>query len=294
MEYVQTAVMSAQQLADVRELITEIQVFDGTADTPYLFNNYNVDKALPAFFLAYDGDIAVGFLSIYADSVDEAGIAVLVKPAYRRRGIFTELQRQAELVLVLNNYTEITYQSERKFIDENPTLLPKLGFAVDEDNSEYLLEFDMTRAPLLTNPAVTVELANAADVERLATITMHAFGSEESDYESSMAYAQENVVSTTVRYYKIMAQNTIVGTVAVDVDPTMNYIFGLAIDPAYQGHGYGTQAVALIAKEINALNDLPLKLSVEAENEVAKHVYEKSGFVTLAEVVYLDYVAPKE
>lgn len=290
MEYIQTTVMSQQQLDDARALITEIQRFDGTADTPYLFNSYNIDKTLPAFFLAYVDAILVGFLSIYADSTDEAGVAVLVKPNYRRQGIFTELRRQAELVLDQNHYTEITYQSERKFIDANPTLLTKIGFVVDADSSEYLLEFDMTRAPMQANSGVTVALAQPADVERLAQIATQAFGKEESDYASSLAYAQENISSEHVRFYKIMEATAIVGSAAVDVDVTMNYIFGLGIDPAYQGRGYGTQAIALIARDINALNDRSLKLAVEADNAVAKHVYEKSGFVTLSEVVYLDKI----
>ena len=54
----------------------------------------------------------------------------------------------------------------------------------------------------------------------------------------------------------------------------------LMIDIKYQGRGLGTQAVKLILDEMRRVKgSTEVFLSTEADNTVAKHVYEKLGFV---------------
>lgn len=54
----------------------------------------------------------------------------------------------------------------------------------------------------------------------------------------------------------------------------------LMIDRKYQGKGLGTQALTLILDEMrNTKGNIEVFLSTEPDNAVAKHVYEKIGFV---------------
>lgn len=59
----------------------------------------------------------------------------------------------------------------------------------------------------------------------------------------------------------------------------------LMIDRKYQGKGYGTQALSLIAEEMKkqfGCNEI--YLSTDPENARGKHIYEKFGFVNTGEV----------
>ena len=54
----------------------------------------------------------------------------------------------------------------------------------------------------------------------------------------------------------------------------------LMIDRKYQGNGLGTKALTLILNEMrNSRGNTEVFLSTEPDNIVAKHVYEKVGFV---------------
>ena len=60
----------------------------------------------------------------------------------------------------------------------------------------------------------------------------------------------------------------------------------LMLDRRYQGKGYGKQAVTLILEEMQRqFQCKDIYLSVALDNIVAKHLYEKVGFVTTGEVV---------
>lgn len=55
----------------------------------------------------------------------------------------------------------------------------------------------------------------------------------------------------------------------------------IMIDRKFQGKGYGTQAIKLVLEEMKAIEGCKeVYLSIDPENAVGKHVYEKIGFVS--------------
>ncbi|MFL2137195.1 GNAT family N-acetyltransferase, partial [Ruoffia sp. FAM 24228] len=60
-----------------------------------------------------------------------------------------------------------------------------------------------------------------------------------------------------------------------------------AVDPNYQGQGFGTQGIYQMMKQLNAEDERLFRLSVEKENAHAKHLYQKNGYGVISEVVYL-------
>ncbi|MFE7061004.1 GNAT family N-acetyltransferase [Sutcliffiella sp. NPDC057660] len=68
----------------------------------------------------------------------------------------------------------------------------------------------------------------------------------------------------------------------IDSDDGNYWIYRLMVDKKYQGRGVGKQAIGKILEDINANNTggIPcVILGFHPENKVAKHVYEKAGFV---------------
>lgn len=59
----------------------------------------------------------------------------------------------------------------------------------------------------------------------------------------------------------------------------------LMIDRRYQGQGYGKQALALIIEDMQKRYSCEeICLSVDPDNVMAKHVYEKVGFISTGEI----------
>ncbi|VEE82056.1 ribosomal-protein-alanine acetyltransferase [Streptococcus milleri] len=88
---------------------------DGTYRTPYLDTTYNVDKDMPAFFLAYEAAKLVGYLFVYADEPKEAEVSLYVIPAYRRKGIARALLSEFANVATQYNLSEVDYVTETAF-----------------------------------------------------------------------------------------------------------------------------------------------------------------------------------
>ncbi|MGM0835663.1 MAG: GNAT family N-acetyltransferase [Bacillota bacterium] len=68
----------------------------------------------------------------------------------------------------------------------------------------------------------------------------------------------------------------------IDSDDGNYWIYRLMVDKAYQGRGVGKQALVKILEDIKADNigNIPcVILGFNPENKMAKHVYEKVGFV---------------
>ena len=70
----------------------------------------------------------------------------------------------------------------------------------------------------------------------------------------------------------IDGHGNLIGTAEVDIKGKM--LSRLNISDAYQGKGYGTEAVMMLTEKYNLDN-----LWVETKNEKAIHVYEKCGYV---------------
>jgi diamine N-acetyltransferase len=79
----------------------------------------------------------------------------------------------------------------------------------------------------------------------------------------------------------IYAEGQMVGFTMYGIDEDderMMVIDRLMIGEPFRGRGYGVAAVRKIVEEAKALGMQCLGLSVEPDNLVAKHVYEKVGF----------------
>ena len=96
-------------------------------------------------FLYYEQNTLIGFLGLYAFNAKEAEVSGMVHPAYRRRGIFTELLSAAQdetrrrhiptLLLIV----EHTSTSGQAFVGQLTTTY---------DHSEYKMVLEQFRQPM--------------------------------------------------------------------------------------------------------------------------------------------------
>ena len=74
------------------------------------------------------------------------------------------------------------------------------------------------------------------------------------------------------REFDILLGDTVIGSAEIKY-PTMT-LNNFSIYPQYRGKGYVTKAIRLFVENFGVTN-----LWVDPNNKVAKHIYEKNGFV---------------
>lgn len=74
--------------------------------------------------------------------------------------------------------------------------------------------------------------------------------------------------------------------------PGLAWYLGLGVDPVDRGRGFGRQMAEASLERLRGHGLERVRLTVEGENEAAVRLYQRLGFVRLAEVA--DYLGPAE
>lgn len=280
-----TNTLNDHQLLEVKALIAICQNYDGTFRDPYLSNMLNFDPDMPAFFLYYEKGELVGLLTVYADDQD-VEVAILVHPNHRRQGIAQALYRSFEKETASYPIESVTFQTERVFLENHPDFASNWGL-VEDDETETWLGRDRTAYALDSRSDVDVLLAEPSYLEAIAQLHHQTFADE----EVSHRYILEALKDPDSLLYMLLKEGQVIGVCTVDMSGKCNYLYGLAIAEVYRGQGYGSYLAKSVVNQLMEKNDKEFQIAVEDDNVCAKRLYEKLGFVTQTQVVYLK---PKE
>ncbi|WP_179395289.1 GNAT family N-acetyltransferase [Lacticaseibacillus absianus] len=281
---ISTTVLTPAQRTDCDQLIAAAHAADQTHRDPFLSNDYNYYRGMPALFLAYEAAQLVGVLTLYADDAPGTGsvdINVIVAPTWRRQGIATRLWATARTVLLRYGYPTVEYSCERRFLLTHPTLTTNAHLHADPD-----AEWQMVATPQLT-PAHTsqaVRLMVAADLETLLPAYRQAF--PEASEAEARRYLHVNLDAEDVWPVVMTHAGQVIGYCAIDLDD-YDYLFGLFVAADQRGQGLGQRFVALILDLLAKTRKRPVRLRVTANNSLAHHVYQAAGFQDETEVLYL-------
>lgn len=277
-----TNTLNDHQLLEVKALIAICQNYDGTFRDPYLSNMLNFDPDMPAFFLYYEKGELVGLLTVYADDQD-VEVAILVHPNHRRQGIAQALYRSFEKETASYPIESVTFQTERVFLENHPDFASNWGL-VEDDETETWLGRDRTAYALDSRSDVDVLLAEPSYLEAIAQLHHQTFADE----EVSHRYILEALKDPDSLLYMLLKEGQVIGVCTVDMSGKCNYLYGLAIAEVYRGQGYGSYLAKSVVNQLMEKNDKEFQIAVEDDNVCAKRLYEKLGFVTQTQVVYLD------
>ncbi|MDQ0222405.1 GNAT family N-acetyltransferase [Streptococcus moroccensis] len=276
--------LTDDQLAASKSLIAAVQNADGTARVPYLSNMLNFDPTMPAFFLAYEEDQLVGLLSVYADD-EEAELAILVHPDHRQKGIARQLFKTFQAETTSYPITEVTFWTERVFLEKNPCLPKHWGLVENPDRDTWLVR-ERTSYPLSSRKDIVFDQATLENSEAIATFQSQVF---DNSYDVSLRYAREAIGDPDSLLYLLQKGEEVIASCTVDVSSDYNYLYGLAVLPSHQGQGYGTYLVQSIVNTLIEQNDKAFQIAVEDDNVGAMRLYEKIGFAEQTQIIYLDY-----
>ena len=284
-----TNTLNDHQLLEAKALIAICQKYDGTFRDPYLSNMLNFDPDMPAFFLYYEKGELVGLLTIYADDPD-VDVAILVHPNHRRQGIARALYRSFEKETTSYPIESVTFQTERVFLENHPDFVSNWGLVEDEETETWLGK-DRRPYPLVNDSNLKVLLADRSYQDQISQLKFQAFSEEHESREVVDRYVAKALKDPESRLYILLKNGQVIGTCTVDLSSNTNYFYGLAIAELERGKGYGSYLAKSLVNQLIAQNDKAFQIAVEDSNVGAQRLYEKIGFVTQTQVVYLN---PKE
>lgn len=284
-----TNTLNDHQLLEAKALIAICQKYDGTFRDPYLSNMLNFDPDMLAFFLYYEKGELVGLLTIYADDQD-VEVAILVHPNHRRQGIARALYGSFEKETASYPIESVTFQTERIFLENHPDFASNWGL-VEDDETETWLGKDRRPYPLVNDSNLEVLLADRSYQDQISQLKFQAFSEEHESREVVDRYVAKALKDPESRLYILLKNGQVIGTCTVDLSSNTNYFYGLAIAELERGKGYGSYLAKSLVNQLIAQNDKAFQIAVEDSNVGAKRLYEKIGFVTQTQVVYLK---PKE
>ncbi|MGM9923906.1 MAG: GNAT family N-acetyltransferase [Bacillus sp. (in: firmicutes)] len=222
-------------------------------------------------FFHFEDDRLVGFLGIYYFG-EEYEMCGMVHPEFRRRGIFTELFKQA--LAALDDSAPVLLNAPADSLSAKgwlSTIPCSYGF------SEYQMHWEKQELP--ENNLVNLRRATFEDLADMMALNEIGFGYELQDDEENRRELEEASV------YMIEADGKTVGKIHMKTELDQSWIYGFVVYPAYQGKGYGKSALTQMV-QLEEANDVYIE--VATENEHALSLYKQCGFIPYQKQDYYD------
>lgn len=287
MQIISTNKLTTKQIKSIEKLLKKVHNFDHTFRDPYLASDYNFDKDMPAFFLAYnDAEDLIGLLATYADSKD-VEIQLKIDPEFRRQGVASHLY-QTFLKKTKDYYLNtVSFVTEEVFLDKNPDLIKNLNL-IRSESEELQLSKKYNKETLdesLSDTDLIFEKASLKDVDELTQLMHEAF---DSDIDIAKRYNIASIESDTVDIYVLRNDKDIISRVSVDFASDVNYMYSVATKKEYLRQGHAYTLLKKTIKEFEKINTKGFQIAVDAENTKAKNLYEKLDFNVDTKILYLD------
>ncbi|WP_461218288.1 GNAT family N-acetyltransferase [Lapidilactobacillus salsurivasis] len=283
--------LSDQQTEEIVDLIAQCHLYDGGAKDPYLDNRFNYFQEMPWVALASSNQHVVGVATIYADAQppEEAEMAVFVLPQKRRQGIGRRLGELCQTTLHQYGYDQWEYWTELAFLNREPDFLAAIGLTADPNWELQMARPQQATLALPARAKTVLRPLSLAEIPAVLPIYQAAF--PENTVDSTRQYLLGCLQDQQNDFQVLWRGSEPLGACAINLDVDRAYLFSLFISPERQGNGWGTY---LLNQLCLTYDQVPtLRLSVEASNVQAHHLYERAGFQVETTVIYLDCPEPK-
>ena len=275
----QTNKLSEIQIQEITALENRAFEKDGLENHSYLSNNLNMYPDMPCFFLGYEEDTLVGFLTAFVPEKDNAEILAVTDPIHQRTGWFKRLYHEALTVLRQYGVQHILFAVEHKSISGN-AVLSRFESRVLE-RSEYRMELEKDSAEL-------GQISLKGTSKRITPETRHIFQEiSDSANEEAEDEAYLDLIATSDQRcgYIYFFEGSYVGTYVIGTDESGTFIYGVAIRKEDQGKGISKYMMK------HAINDAfnrtdHIFLEVDSHNPPALRLYRRCGFQIVFQVDY--------
>jgi ribosomal protein S18 acetylase RimI-like enzyme len=261
-----TNLLTSKQLVDIKELQQACEKDENFQ----LKLNWEMLQTRPENeihdFFHYENEKLVGFVGLYGFG-NKVELCGMVHPEYRRRGIFTQLFKLAEKVMLERKYKQILLNAPSKSESAKEFLKT---ISCSYSFSEHQMKWH--EQELSKQEDVSLRPSTEEDLEIEIQLDVQCFGYEEED-----AREHNEQVRLVDQYSIIVWDGKSVGKMRISHTDGEAWIYGFAIFPEYQGRGIGRKTLTNVVLEQHQ-NGFPIFLEVEAKNANALKLYEACGF----------------
>jgi ribosomal protein S18 acetylase RimI-like enzyme len=222
-------------------------------------------------FCAYIGGLLVGYAALDG-LLPEFELTGMVRPEYRRRGIFRALvgaardecrRRGAERLLLV---CERASAAGRAFV---AAIGGRYAFA------EYHLELEACAGVPTVEGEMALHRVASADLDQLAQLNARAFGRSADEARARLA---AQVAEPGSRYYIASTGGEAIGLIGAIEELGQVYLRGIGIVPEVQGRGHGRRMLVATIRALLAEGHTQFALDVESDNAPALALYRACGF----------------
>ncbi|MBT2217327.1 GNAT family N-acetyltransferase [Virgibacillus dakarensis] len=264
--------LTEKQLNDIKKLQHECEAdeqFQLKLNWEMLQNrssNENLD------FFHYINNELVGFLGLYGFGT-KIEVCGMVKPEYRRQGIFTKLFHDALDVISEGDYKTILLNSPANSVSGREFVMNQSCIYA---MTEHQMQYDEKQSGdfKMTDKGLVLRNAGPEDFAEEVRLDISCFGFEE---EEAKLYNERIKKDKDQEFYIIDLDGIVIGKIRVAHHNDEAWIFGYCIAPEHQGKGYGKQILLKVIKQERE-KGYPLFLEVETKNDHALKLYETCGF----------------
>lgn len=264
--------------ADVEALIfpsdfvrAEVEALVSGEIEPAWHTSLNADRSRPVWFLARTAGRLTGVLTVFNPTGQAAEVQAWVEPALRRQGVFSGLWAAARRVWDAPDCRWL-FVADRGLAEGRAVGLRFGALAFTEKT--LVLETEC-RPPFPGLPdGLLLAEAGPEDAEAAAGVLARANGEPESGFCDFVL----RIAGDPRRSLLLLKRGGVpVAVVGLHRNPPTAGLFALAVDPVFQGRGWG-RLVVLAALEQGAAGTEEFELEVDSTNGRAEALYRSLGF----------------
>ncbi|MEK3792755.1 GNAT family N-acetyltransferase [Paenibacillus sp. FSL R7-0204] len=237
--------------------------------------------------LSYEGELLTGFIGLYGIGGDME-VCGMVRPGYRRRGIFSSLWEQAQAVIRRGKTKTLLLNTPAASASGNACLktLP-VAFSHSEFQMKWEGKGSKVRASEASSASGNVLLRPARPEETPLLIAFDCDGFQMTEEDAAEMYelheqegSQEHII--------IELSGQPAGKMRLWSEDNETWIYGFTVDKKLRGLGIGRSALQqTIEREQRNYNGVNLEVALDNPN--ALKLYESCGFVVLNQQDYYTF-----
>lgn len=252
MNVIITNTLTSNQYHDAKSLIQICSTNDNTRGNSFLEPEMNSISLFPCFYMLYNGNVLISFLSVFIPDETSCEIYGNTLPTYRGNGYLQRLLSSS-----MNNLRN--YGIKKIFLVNEPGCEAGVSFLnscphTSFSHSEYLMRYNMNITPI-----------------PLGTLTI--------SYETE----------SNTEIFESSLNGTPIGGCKVEHNRGVATIYEFEIEASHRGRGYGTETLILVLKRLIDSGCHKILLQVNGANKAAHAMYSHHGFVHEEQVDYWEY-----